>query len=66
MTYSISYRNDPFQPGEYNGLYAMPSDRHWRIVSDAVGEISRFDTAAEAEAAAGHVLVNHLNREAES
>jgi len=61
-TYAITYRSDPLITGKFNALYAMPDDAGWRIAVDRWGDIRKFGSAHEAEAAAGHHLCRALNR----
>jgi hypothetical protein len=65
MDYQITFRSIETERGiEYQALYATPNDHRWRTIRYPTDEAIPFDSAAEAEAAAGHALCAMLNIEA--
>jgi hypothetical protein len=60
MQISLSYRR--LDDGFYTTGYALSGDENWRGIKDGNGKWLRFETAYQAEAAAGHRLVAELRK----
>ena len=60
LNFGISHRQDPAGPSRFCGWFIMPGDAYGRDVRDALGQRRWRSTVAEAEADAGHALVEAL------